>query len=120
MAKLKRRWVKASTLLEVIVAMVIIMAVFALAIGIYTNVISSSPTIKMQRLRLMSEDMVLKSIEDEEWEDNTVLLDGVTLQKRVLPYENVNDLFLIEVVARQEEQIVHKERRIVKRTRHED
>lgn len=91
--------IKAATLLEVIVAMVIIMIVFVIATGIYTNVVQSAPSIKQQQGRAMASGMIQQSISENDWQDKTVMLDSIVLQKVVAPYASYPGLVQITVVA---------------------
>jgi len=114
MAGIKIHQLKASTLLEVIIAMVIIMIVFVLATGIYTNVVRSSPSVRSQQVRLMSENMILKSIEEQNWDNEWVEMDSLIFEKTVNAYENGPDLFVIEVKASEQGRIVNTSRKVVK------
>lgn len=111
--------VKASTLLEVIIAMVIILIVFTLAIGIYNHVLGSTPSVRQQQVKTMTDGLILRSINEEDWTDQEIMQDSIVLKKTVLPYEKYTDLLLITVTAFQREQQVGESRRVVKRKGHE-
>lgn len=113
MAQLNRK-LKASTLLEVIVAMVVILIVFVLATGIYANVMRSSPSIKQQRVKALMAEMIAKSMAEENWKDEEVVADSISFQKTVLPYQNYADLFLLQVLAVENGKEIGKVQRIVK------
>lgn len=115
MAKLISNKVNASTLLEVIVAMVIIMVVFVIATGIYTNVIKSSPSIKQQQARALAAGIIQQSKIDHDWTESQVQVDSITLQKEVLPYEGYVDLILIKVTAKEQGKEIGVVKQIVKR-----
>nr|WP_068893381.1 prepilin-type N-terminal cleavage/methylation domain-containing protein [Pedobacter panaciterrae] len=119
MAKLIANKVKASTLLEVIVAMVIIMIVFVIATGIYTNVIKSSPSIKQQQARALASGIIQQSTLDRDWTESSVQVDSITLQKEVLPYEGYADLILIRVTAKEQGKEIGIAKQIVKRVEDE-
>jgi Tfp pilus assembly protein PilV len=122
MAKLRSRikmrsgQVKASTLLEVIVAMVIILVIFSLAIGIYNNVLSATIPAKKQQVNALTEHMIRTSINEKNWNDEETMQDSITLKKIVLPYEKYPDLVVITITAFQQEQQVGQATRIVKKT----
>lgn len=120
MAELKRTQLKAATLLEVIVAMVIIMVVFVIATAIYTNVIRSSPTMKQQRARALATALIRKSLEDGNWEDETELTDSIALQKTVSEYPGHPDLRVITVRAAERGRAIGMVRQIVKKEKQND
>jgi len=119
MVKLASNKVKASTLLEVIVAMVIIMIVFVVATSIYTNVIKSSPSIKQQQARALAIGVIQQSKLDNDWTESSVQVDSMILQKEVLPYEEYADLILIRVTAKEQGKEIGTVKQIVKRVENE-
>lgn len=115
MAKLNAR-VKASTLLEVIVAMVIILIVFTLAIGIYNNVLSSGNSARKTQMNALMAHLMIKSINEQNWNDQEILQDRITFRKTVLPYEKYTDLVLITITAFEHDRQIGQSRQIVKKT----
>ncbi|TKC09084.1 PulJ/GspJ family protein [Pedobacter frigoris] len=115
MAQLKRSQVKAATLLEVIVAMVIIMIVFVIATAIYTNVIGSSPSLKQQQGRAVAAAVIKQSIAEQNWKDETVMLDSIVLQKSVVQYKTYDDLVMVTVVASEHGKEIGRSRQVVKK-----
>ncbi|WP_214228797.1 hypothetical protein [Pedobacter sp. B4-66] len=119
MAKLTTGKVKASTLLEVIVAMVVIMVVFVIATGIYTNVIKSSPSIKQQQARALASGLIEQSKLEHDWAGKILLVDSITLQKEVVPYQDYSDLLLITVTAKERGREIGRVKQIVNRVEDE-
>lgn len=113
MAELKMK-LKASTLLEVIVAMVVILIVFMLATGIYTNVTGSSPSIKQQRVKALITGLLEKSINDGNWQDEQVVVDSLVLQKTVTPYHGYGDLVLMNIRVMERGKEIERIKQIVK------
>lgn len=93
MAKLKLQKLKASTLLEVIVAMVIILIVFVMAAQIYANVVQSSPSAEQQYLRATAENYFQNSPEEKN-QDITFLSDSTKVEVKTEPYAGYSDVFL--------------------------
>jgi len=112
MAKLKGK-LKASTLLEVIVAMVVILIVFVLATGIYANVVRSSPSVKQQRVKAMISGVIDHSIATGDWKDEVIMVDSISLQKTAVPYQTYPDLLLLQVLAVEGGKEIGKMKRIV-------
>lgn len=115
MAELKIVKIKASTLLEVIIAMVIILVVFTLAIGVYNNVLRSSPSIKKEQVKALTDQVIEQSIKDEQWEDEDITIEGITIKKIVLPYETYKDLIVITATAFENGQQTGQSKRVVKK-----
>lgn len=113
MAKLEGK-LKASTLLEVIVAMVVILIVFVLATGIYANVMRVSPSVKQQHIKALVTGLMEKSIIEGNWKDEVVEVDSLFLQKTVVPYQAYTDLLLMEVLVVEQGKEIGKVKRIVK------
>jgi Tfp pilus assembly protein PilE len=91
---------KASTILEVIIAMVIILVVFVLATQIYVNVISSSPSLSRQAGIGLAESMVKKAIAENDFTSGDLQQDSMQIRKVVTPYKNFDDLYQINIVTR--------------------
>lgn len=115
MARLITSKVKASTLLEVIIAMVVIMIVFVIATGIYTNIIKSSPSIKQQQGRALALAIIQQSKLEHDWVEKSILVDSIILQKGVVPYLDYPDLLLITVTAKERGKEIGRVKQIVKR-----
>ncbi|WP_158800288.1 hypothetical protein [Pedobacter sp. L105] len=115
MAQLKISTVKASTLLEVIIAMVIILVVFSLAIGIYNNVLGSSTAAKTIRVNAMTDHLIRQSINENNWNDLDTLQDSINLKKTVVPYEKDTSLLQITITAFQQDKQIGQSRRIIKK-----
>jgi len=115
MAKLKAS-VKASTLLEVIVAMVIILVVFGLAMGIYTHVLGATHSVQQEKVKAITTQVISQSIQEQNWGDEESLQDSIALVKTVLPYGQYPDLVLITVTASVHGKEIGKSRQIVKKT----
>lgn len=115
MAKLNPNQVKASTLLEVIIAMVIILVVFSLAIGIYNNVLSATAPVKQKQAEAMTEQVIRQSINERNWNDEEHLQDSIALKKTVVAYEKYPDLLLITVTASEQGKQIGQSTRIIKK-----
>ncbi|HVD97208.1 MAG TPA: hypothetical protein VNB90_03315 [Cytophagaceae bacterium] len=90
---------KASSLFETIVGLMITMLVFAIAMTIYVNVIRSSTNIAemkaLHRLEELSRETILKkSFFDENFEE-----EGVLITKNVGSYKGGNGLLLLHLQA---------------------
>lgn len=114
MVKLNIVKLKASTLLEVVVAMVVILIVFVLTMGIYANIVNSSPSIKAQKYRSVISGLIQESIQQQNWEEETILIDSMWLKKTVSPFNEYSDVRMISVIGTEHGKIVAKGRQLVK------
>ena len=120
MVKLKLTSLKASTLLEVIVAMVIILIIFALATGIFTKVISTSPSVKQQQIRSLSTSIIEQSLYEHNWADESVEIDSLVFQKTVGPYGNDSNLLEIVVTTYECGKELSRSKQVVRKGRADD
>lgn len=114
MAELKAYKLKASTLLEVIVAMVVILIVFVLATGIYANVVRSAPSIRQQQLKANAASLIQDAAITQDWKDEVIERDSLMFQKTVVPYQGYQDLMLISVTVMEHGKQVAKVQKVVK------
>ncbi|MNV84118.1 hypothetical protein D3C71_1779740 [compost metagenome] len=117
MAKLKKSKVRASTLLEVIVAMVIILIVFVMATGIFTNVIGSAPSVRQLQIRSIGSAIIQESLYQRNWNNETIQVDSIIFQKTVAPYQDSPNLLQINVVALERGKELGKLSHLVKKGR---
>lgn len=91
--------VKASTVLEVIVSMVIIIGVFGIAMMIYTNVTRASLSgQKLKAEAVLSE--VMKNMDKAELSsDQQSVIDGLSVERSVKSYSENNELLQVDLKA---------------------
>lgn len=97
MAKLKPQRLRASALLEVIVAMIIILIVFVLAAQIYARVLGSSPSVQQAYFRAIAEKQIEKCVWENDLEDKDISIDSLNIARKILPYNGFSDLFICKV-----------------------
>lgn len=114
MAKLSIQKLKASTLLEVIVAMVIIMIVFVLSTGIFSNIIRSSPSLKAQRINAISTGIIENSVTNKNWQDEVIHVDSMAFQKTVKRYLDQQDLILLSLSITESGKEIEKREVVIK------
>lgn len=104
MAELKLKRLKASTLPEVIISMIIILLVFGLAMGIYANVWSHTYPVRRVKAAAMARQMMLQSIADHDWTDREEVQDSLVFKQVVIPCPGMPDLRQITVSAYENDQ----------------
>jgi len=114
MAKIISTKVSGSTLIEVVIATVIILAVFTLAMGIFIKVTQSGYSVSRTSARQQMQYIVDQSIRDRDYEDEILEADSIAYEKTVVPYSGYDDLLLIQVEARQGATTIGKLRKIVR------
>ncbi|WP_407427535.1 hypothetical protein [Arcticibacter sp.] len=115
MAKITTAKVSGSTLIEVVIATVIILAVFTVAIGIFTKVTQSGYSVSRTSARQQMEAIIDQSIRDQDYEDEILEADSIDYEKSVVPYSGYDDLLLLKVEARQGATTIGKIQKIVRR-----
>jgi Tfp pilus assembly protein PilE len=91
--------VPASSILEVIVSMVIIVVVFGIAMMIYTNVLRLSLFGKKLKAQAMLQEAMLKAEQDPQSIAETVTADGFRIEQQAKPYEGNPGLSVIILAA---------------------
>ena len=94
MAVLKRiatQKLEASTLVEVLVSMVIVMIAFGLGLSIYFTVLKSDRNRMELEASLIINDIIAESNAQQRWLDETIKLDYLTIEKTLTPYEGMRD-----------------------------
>lgn len=87
MAKLRRKKLAASTLVEVLIAMVVIMVVFTMAIGVFSNVLSGGVSLKKIQAQSQMEALV-KELREQGFKGEKVLsIDSVDYELKSLESE---------------------------------
>ncbi len=100
MARIKLNYaVAASTLVEVLISMIVIVVVFGIALMIFANVIRFSPSEKQLTAKALLNDMLLKTEEQKTFSDQSTTKNQFFIQQTVLPYGNVNGLISIKLTA---------------------
>jgi len=84
MAKLKSKQLEASTLIEILIAMVIIMVVFAMAMGLFSNVLSSGVSIRKVQIGQQLETLRLQVMESGSIDQESVRIDSVDYKINVV------------------------------------
>src|SRR5215212_6563973 len=97
--KILRSRLPSSSILEVTVAMVLILAMFSSAILIYLNITSSSPQLRKFRYETYLAEAAQTAVRDKglinaEWKE-----ESVTIFKTVQPYQGNPDLILLNLQA---------------------
>lgn len=113
MVELMRK-VRSSTLLEVLIAMVIILVIFTMSLHVFNKVIFAKSTIdrigvslQLKRVLHMTKDSV---------EEGVLIIDSVSYIKMVSPYEDSKDLYEIKIGAYRNE-ILIDELKLISRIR---
>jgi hypothetical protein len=96
MAKVINLQVKASTLIEVVIAMVIILIVFALATSIFSGVLRSTPNLREAYIRSVADSMINNPIENKE-EESVKVADSLVFQKEITGVAGYSSLFKVTV-----------------------
>ncbi|MFD2581603.1 hypothetical protein ACFSR6_03815 [Pedobacter vanadiisoli] len=80
MAKLKGKQLEASTLIEVLIAMVIIMVVFSIAMGLFSNVLSGGVSMRKVQIGQQMESLRRQVMESGSIEQEHLRVDSVDYQ----------------------------------------
>ena len=97
-SKLKSK-VQASTILEVVISMVIIVVVFGIAMMIYTNVLRMSLSVKKLKAQAILNEIALKAGNNTDGATPDVIVDDFRIEKEIKPYNGNATLIEIHLTA---------------------
>ena len=108
--------IKAFSILESMVSMVVVVIVFSLSAMVIANVTKTGMTRKKQDAYMLLKEMRNETIKNNRFIDEFVELNGLTLQKTILDYKGNEEtrILLIEVLKGEEKIFESKELVIVK------
>lgn len=112
--------IESSTLLEVIISMVIMMAVFVVAMGIYTKVTHSGISLGKVKAQQHMKRIIDESVQNRDWEDAVSVNDSIEYKKTVSVYAGYEDRVLITVEAVQQGRSIGDIKQIVEKREDED
>ena len=96
--------VQASTILEVIISMVIILVVFGIAMMISANVLRSSLSVKKIKARALLNELLIKAENNKENTSQTFTLDSFRIEQEIKISEVNNNLMEVHLTAFDENQ----------------
>jgi hypothetical protein len=91
--------VNASTILEVVISMVIILVVFGMAMMMYTNVMRSSLSVKKIKARALLHEVLAKAEQNKENTSQTFTIDDFKIEQKIGPYEGNTTLTEVDLAA---------------------
>jgi Tfp pilus assembly protein PilE len=90
---------RASTLLEVIISMIIIIVVFGIAMMIFANVNRLSLSAKKLRAQAILQETLFQAERTGNHMDQTVTVDDISIRQKVSPFQNEPELLIITLTA---------------------
>lgn len=98
MGKLKGKQLQASTLIEVLIAMVIIMVVFSIAMGLFSNVLSTGVSMRKVRVNQQLEWLRQQAIKNGKIENGHQVIDSIDYECSTLKQEKAG-MEILEIKA---------------------
>ena len=100
MAKMNPRYrLKGSTLLESLIAMILLLIYIILATGVINNIIQSSNAIEKFKASLLTMELMNQTKIEERFIDEDFPGDQISLEKRVTKYQDCDDIIMIDITA---------------------
>lgn len=90
---------KASTLVESLVAMVIFSVIFSVALGIYLKTTQSSITSQIVQARAMLREIAAATKKEERLFDEVIENNGITVTKKLIIHPDSENLLILELEA---------------------
>jgi len=91
--------VKASTILEVVIAMVLIVVVFSIAMMIFANVTSSSLSVKKIRAQAILHETLLNAEKTRDTVSKSLNVEDFRIEQDIKPYNQMSQVYDIRLTA---------------------
>ena len=91
--------VNASSLFETIVALMVIMIVFGIAMTIYVNVMNNSTSLSELKASLKLDELARETKEKKSYFDETIEDESTLIEKKVKKYNDKEGLLLLDIQA---------------------
>ncbi|MDR3678549.1 MAG: hypothetical protein P4L41_01205 [Flavipsychrobacter sp.] len=91
--------IKASTILEVVIAMVLIVVVFSIAMMIFANVTSSSLSVKKIRAQAILHEALLNAEKSTDPTSQSLNVEDFRIEQEIKPYNQMSQLYEIHLTA---------------------
>ncbi len=88
---------KASSLIEVIVAMLIVTITFSMSLGVIYNTFSQNRLISKYYYHILAEGILNSSLLNGDFESKIIEQEGVIINKEVQDYQGIDNLYLINI-----------------------
>lgn len=99
MARLKTHKVKGSTLIETLIAVVIILTCFSIAMMFFMKLNQSSFTKQHLKAEQLVKQQLYNSLKTENYIDDNFTEEDFTISQTIEPYKNYPNLFILKVEA---------------------
>ncbi|NQY11241.1 MAG: hypothetical protein HRT71_17220 [Flavobacteriales bacterium] len=87
--------IKAGTLIETLIALVVVMVVFSISIMIYQNVTGGCSSARQLTADLILSDEMINTIKGGSFIDEDIQVKDLTIVKSVEKYDRIEDLLMI-------------------------
>ena len=96
MALLRNNHLKASSLIEVVVAMVILSVTFTVCLMVFNNITRSTYSLRQMKYSLILQNLKLKTEQEKSYFDEVISEENEIVYKKVSHYNNRENLILLE------------------------
>ena len=90
--------IKAFTLVESLVAMVLVVFSMGFATVVYVNVVDSDKQLKQQKAILILDKLAFETIKEKQLIDDLIKLGDYYIEKTLVKYPNTGNLYLLKLV----------------------
>jgi len=113
MATIKRLRLRASSLVEVTVAVTILVLVFGLALMSFANLARTGPSITRLRAEQLTQQLAAETLRTHLWLNQATERGGFTLTQTITPFPSNPELIELEITARIGERDYSRYRQLV-------
>ncbi|KAA9324904.1 hypothetical protein [Adhaeribacter soli] len=88
---------QASSLLEVVVAMVAVSVLITISFLCFFNLVTSKGSFESLKVRLLLEKVLNDTKRNKDYLDEDLVLNGILIRKRITNYKEIDNLLLLKV-----------------------
>ena len=88
---------EASTLLETLISMVIVLTCITVSTIVYTNVLNSENARQLLSAELLMDEISYQTQASHEYVDEEITVNQVTIEKKILPYEKYRNISILHL-----------------------
>lgn len=105
---------KGSTIIEALTAMVIISLIFGISLDLYLNIAQNDNNYLRYRAIVEMDRVYYKTLSEKNFNDDVTESDGITVEKKILPYTHASHVRILQCTARdRKERTLYEKRWII-------
>lgn len=86
---------KAYTIIEAMIAMILVVISFGIGMSIYANVLQSDRLVSQAAAHQLLQDQLVQTKTEQRYFDEVLIVQGLTVEKSIQPHDDIPELYLL-------------------------